>query len=72
MKFTTYLKLMFHVIITALIILTVPVLLVIALYNRLPDWALVIISTVTGIISMYPAINYMWYIVCKKDLFKDM
>jgi hypothetical protein len=63
---------MFHVMITALIILTVPTLLVIILNNKIPNWALVITGVITAIIAMYPAINYIWYVVCKKDLFKDM
>lgn len=72
MQFKTFLKLLFHVIVTCLIIITVPLVETIALYNYLPNGALAVIGVFTGIVAMYPALNYMWYVVTKKDIFKDM
>ena len=72
MTLKTFLKLLFHAMITFLIIITVPLVETIVLYNYLPNWALVVIGAVTGIIAMYPALNYMYYVVAKKDIFKDM
>ena len=72
MNLKTFLKLLFHAVITLLIIITVPLVETIVLYNYLPNWALFVIGTVTGIIAMYPALNYMYYVVTKKDIFKDM
>ena len=42
------------------------------LYNRIPDWAVVVSGVISGFISIFPALKYMMFIVNKDDPFKDM
>ena len=72
MNFKTYIKLMFHVIVTLTIILLPVTVACVLVYNRIPDWAVVVSGIISGLISIFPALKYMMFIVNKDDLFKDM
>lgn len=63
MNFKTYLKLLFHAIITSAIILSIPITTCVIAYNHIPDWATVILSLATSVISLYAGVCYMFYIV---------
>ena len=72
MTLKNYLKLLFHAIVTMIIIMLPVAISVILLYNRIPDWAVVVSGVISGFISIFPALKYIMFIVYKKDLFKDM
>ena len=72
MNLKTYFKLLFHVIVTVMIIMLPVSIVCILLYNILPDWAVVVLGVLSGLISIFPALKYMIFIVNKGDLFKDM
>ncbi len=63
---------MFHVIVTLTIILLPVTVACVLVYNRIPDWAVVVSGIISGLISIFPALKYMMFIVNKDDLFKDM
>lgn len=68
MNFKTYLKLLFHAIITTVIILSIPVTTCVIAYNYIPNWATFIISLSTSVISLYAGVCYMFYIVNKNKV----
>ena len=72
MTFKTYLKLLFHVIVTTLIVLSLPVILCVVLYSRVPDWVTIVLSLTSASITIFFSMKYLEFIVNKKDLFKDM
>ena len=72
MNLKTYIKLMFHVIVTLTIILLPVTIACVLVYNRIPDWAVVVSGVISGLISIFPALKYMIFIVKKDDLFEDM
>ena len=72
MTLKTYLKLLVHVIITTVIVLSLPVILCLVLYNRVPDWVTIISSLSSSSITIFFSMKYMEFIVYKEDLFKDM
>lgn len=59
MTFKQYLELLVHVIITTLIVLTLPIIVCIVLYNNIPDWAVCVCGVLTGLFTIYPAIKYI-------------
>ena len=72
MKLKTYIKLLFHAVVTMMIILLPIAILCVLLYNRIPDWAVGVLGVISGFISIFPALKYMVFIVNKDDLFEDM
>ena len=72
MNLKNYLKLLFHVIVTMIIIILPVAILCLLLYNRIPSWAVVVSGVISGLVSIFPALKYMIFIVNKDDLFKDM
>ena len=72
MNLKTYFKLLFHVIVTMIIIMLPVTISCVMLYNRIPDWAVVVSGVISGLISIFPALKYMIFIVKKDDLFEDM
>ena len=68
MNFKTYLKLLFHVVITCVIVLSIPITTCVVFYNLIPDWATVVLSLATSVISLYAGICYMFYIVNKNKI----
>lgn len=72
MTLKNYLKLLFHVVITLLIILSLPMTLFIILHSRIPDWTIVVLSLLSASVTIFFGIKYVHFIVWKKDLFKDM
>ena len=55
MTFKTYCKLMFHVVMCMLIVLSLPVLSCVILYNFAPNW----VTLTAGIVSAFPTIYWM-------------
>lgn len=72
MKLKSYLKLLFHAVVTMTIIILPVVISVVLLYDIIPKWAVVVSGVISGFISIFPAIKYMVFITKKDDLFKDM
>lgn len=72
MKLKSYFKLLFHCVITMIIIMLPVAISCVLLYNIIPDWAVVVSGVLSGFISIFPAIKYMVFITKKDDLFKDM
>ena len=72
MTLKNYLKVLFHAVVTMIIIMLPVAISVILLYNRIPDWAVVVSGVISGFISIFPALKYMIFIVKKDDPFKDM
>ena len=72
MTFKNYLKLLFHALVAAAIILVIPVILCVVLYPVVPVWVTATAGIVTGLIAIYPAMKYIEYIVNKDDLFEGM
>ena len=72
MNLRTYIKILFHVIVIMTIILLPVAISCVLLYNRIPDWAVVVSGVISGLISVFPALKYMIFIVNKDDLFKDV
>ena len=72
MTLKNYLKLLFHAVVTMIIIMLPVVTSVVLLYNRIPDRAVVVSGVISGFISIFPALKYMIFIVKKDDPFKDM
>ena len=72
MKLKTYIKLLFHAIVTMLIILSLPITLCVVLKSNVPDWVTIVSSLTSAAITIFFGIKYMIFIVWKKDLFKDM
>ena len=68
MNFKTYLKILFHVVITCVIVLSIPITTCVVFYNRIPDWATVVLSLATSVISLYAGVCYMFYIVNKNKI----
>lgn len=61
MTFKEYLELLVHVIITAIIVLALPTIVCIVLYNKIPDWSVAVCGVVTGMFTIYPAIKYIYW-----------
>ena len=72
MTLKNYYKLLFHSIITLLIILSAPIALVILLNNKVADWITIVAAVSSASITIFFGIKYMMFIVYKKDIFKDM
>ena len=72
MNLKNYLKLLFHVVVTVLIVLSAPVTLCSLLYSNVPDWVTIVSALASAAITIFFGIKYMIFIVYKKDLFKDM
>lgn len=72
MKLKTYIKLLFHAIVTMLIILSLPIALCAVLNNNVPDWVTAVSSLASASITIFFGIKYIIFIVWKKDIFKDM
>ena len=72
MTLKNYLKLLFHAIVTFIIIMLPVVISVVLLYNRIPVWAILVSGLISGLISIFPALKYMVFIAKNDDLFKDM
>ena len=72
MTLKAYLKLLFQVIVTTLIVLSLPIILCVVLYSRVPDWVTIISSLSSASITIFFGIKYMEFIVYRKDLFEDM
>ena len=72
MTLKNYLKLLVHVIITVIIIMLPVSIVCVLLYNIIPVWAVIVSGVISGLISIFPALKYMTFIVNKDDLFKDM
>lgn len=72
MTLKNYLKLLFHVIVVLLIILSAPVTLCILLCNNVPDWVTIVSALASASITIFFSIKYLIFIVWTKDLFKDM
>lgn len=72
MTLKNYLKLLFHVIVTMLILVVPVVTLCVLLFNKIPDWSIVALGVISGFITMFPALKYMIFIVNKCDIFEDM
>lgn len=72
MTLKNYLKLLFHVSVTTLIVLSLPVILCVVLHSRVPDWATIILSLASASITIFFSLKYIEFIVYKKDLFEDM
>ena len=72
MTLKTYYKLLFHAIVTTLIILSLPITLCVVLHSNVPDWVTIVSSLASGFITIFFGIKYVIFIVEKKDMFKDM
>ena len=72
MKLKTYIKLLFHAVVTLIIIMLPVTISCVLLYNIIPKWAVVVGGVISGFISIFPALKYMMFIVNKDDLFEDM
>lgn len=72
MTLKNYLKLLFHVIVVLLIVLSAPVTLHILLCNNVPDWITIVSVLTSALITIFFGLKYIEFIVYKKDLFKDM
>ena len=72
MKLKTYIKLLFHAIVTMLIILSLPMALCAVLNGNVPDWVTNVSSLASASITIFFGIKYITFIVWKKDIFKDM
>lgn len=72
MTLKNYLKLLFHGIVTTLIVLSLPVILCVVLCNRVPDWVTIVSALASASITIFFGIKYVMFIVWTKDLFKDM
>lgn len=72
MSLKNYLKLLFHVVVTMLIILSAPVTLAILLNDRVADWIAIVSALASGLVTIFFGINYVIFLVYKTDLFKDM
>ena len=72
MKLKTYIKLLFHAVVTMIIIMLPVAISCVLLYDIIPRWAVVVCGVLSGCISIFPALKYMIFIVNKDDLFKDM
>ena len=68
MNFKNYLKLLFHVIITGVIILSIPITTCVIADSHIPDWATVVLSLATSVISLYAGLCYIFYIVNKNKI----
>ena len=64
MKLKTYIKLLFHVVVVLLIILSAPITLVILLNNQVADWITIVSSLASSPITIFFGIKYMIFIVC--------
>ena len=69
MTFKNYCKLMLHVLICMLILLSVPFVAFIILYNNVPDWVTVIVSVVCCFPTGFLMMKYIFYVVTKQDFF---
>lgn len=68
-----YLKILFHAIVTLLIILSAPITLcIILLYSGVPDWIIIVSSLASASVTIFFGMKYVHFIVWTKDLFKDM
>lgn len=72
MSLKNYFKLLFHAIVATVIIMLPVTISCVLLYNRIPDWAVIVSGVISGFISIFPALKYIVFIVNKDDLFKDM
>lgn len=60
MTFTTYLKLLFHAVVTTIIIMSLPVLMCVVHYNVLPNWATLVIGLLSAIPTLFAGIKYIF------------
>lgn len=72
MKFKTFIELLFHAVVTMMIIILPVSISCVLLYNRIPNWSVAVSGVVAGLISIFPALKYIIFVVNKDDLFKDM
>ena len=72
MTLKTYLKLLFHSIVTLLIILSAPITLAILLSNKVADWVTIVAALASASVTIFFGIKYIIFMVYKKDIFKDM
>ena len=72
MTLKTYCKLLFHALVTMLIILSLPITLCVVLNSNVPDWVTIVSSLASASITIFFGIKYVIFIVWKKDIFKDM
>ena len=59
MNLRTYYKLLFHAVVTMIIIMLPVTISCVLLYNRIPDWSVCVCGVVTGLFAIFPAIKYM-------------
>ncbi len=72
MSLKNYIKLLFHAVVTLLIILSAHITLCILLYSNVPDGVTIVSALASALITIFFGIKYVIFIVWKKDLFKDM
>ena len=72
MDLKTYIKLLFHVTITMLIVLSLPMTLCVLLHGNVPDWVTVVSALASASITIFFGIKYVIFIIWTKDLFRDM
>ena len=72
MTLKNYLKLLFHVIVTTLIILSAPITLFILLNNKVADWVTLVAALASASVTIFFGMKYVHFIVWTKDVFKDM
>ena len=59
MTFKEYLQTLVHVVIATLILLSLPMILCVILYNNIPDWIVCVCGVVTSLFTAYPTIRYI-------------
>ena len=59
MTFKTYCKLIFHVLVCAVILLSLPILSLVIFYTILPNWTTVVISTTSAFATIYWILKYI-------------
>ena len=67
MTFKNYCKLMFHVLVCILILLSAPFVAFITLYNNVPEWVTVIISVFCCFPTCFFMLKYIFYVVTKQE-----
>ena len=60
MTFKTYCKWIFHAIICLLIVLSLPVISIVALYNFAPNWITLIVGIISAFPTLYWMLKYIW------------
>ena len=69
MTFKLYCKLMIHVLVCVVIVLSLPILSVVIFYNILPNWATISISLASAFLTIYWTIKYIWKHCDSIDIF---